>query len=108
MLVPLGTSTSRPSMVSFTVSLMSALALASDVIDHAEDRHDVGDQGALDLGARGLENVEARRAAVQLVRPARAVGDDEEAELAVATLGEAVGLTGRHADAVHDDLEVVD
>ena len=45
---------------------------------------------------------------VRLVRAAGAVGDDVEAELAVAALDERVDLAGRHLDAVDDVLEVAD
>ena len=40
--------------------------------------------------------------------PPRAVGDRVEAELAVGALDPLVPLARRHADAFHDELEVVD
>src|SRR5687767_4979111 len=92
-LVPLGTVTAVPSMVSVTVSggggaavgagsLMAApslVALATDHVDHAEDRHDVGDEVSEDELLRRGEVHERRAAAVRLVRAPGAVGDDEEA-----------------------------
>src|SRR4051794_491769 len=98
-LVPLGTVTAVPSIVSVTVvgagagagggvgvvvvSLMTPLlvALAADHVDHAEDRHDVGDHVVLDDRARRRQVDERGAAAVGLVRAPGAVGDDEEAEL---------------------------
>src|SRR5262245_28829837 len=109
-LVPLATVICWPSMVRVTVSLIrvSLVALAADHVDHAEDRHDVGDEVAVDEVAARLQVHERRAPAVALVRAAGAVGDDEEAELAVAALDEGVALAGRDADAVHDVLEVAD
>src|ERR1041384_6448220 len=87
-------------------SYRSLVALPADHVDHAEDRNDVGDEMAVDQLARRRQMDERRRADVRLVRPAGAVGDDVEPELAVAALDERIGLAGGHLDAVEDVLEV--
>ena len=119
-LVPLGTVTVLPSIVSVTVSDGAAERLRG-VAGHAHLSHSppimlimpkIGTMSAIrwpwiSWPARRQVH-ERRRPAVRLVRAAGAVGDDVEAELAVAALDERVGLAGRHADAVDDVLEVAD
>src|SRR5258708_28461736 len=102
-LVPFCAFTSRPSILSVT---SSAVTLSPDHVEHAERGNDVGDVGVLDQLRQRLHDGEARRPHAALVRPPRAVGDDVEAELAVAALGVRVDLARRHLDAVDADLEV--
>src|SRR5450631_2248033 len=112
-IVPLGIWSVLPSMITVTVSggvvvvigLVSSVAFAADHVDHAEGRNDVGDEEprqhlGQDGGGRKTGGAHAA-----LPGPPGSVGDDVEAELAVAGLGEGVHLSRRHVDAVHDDLE---
>src|SRR5688572_18719579 len=85
-----------------------AIALATDHVERAEDRDDVGDVRSDDELAQRRGDVKARWPTAVLVRTAAAVGDDVEAELAVAALGVAVRLADGDAQAVHDVLEVGD
>src|SRR5450432_1293047 len=83
------------------------VTLASDHVEGAERGDDVGDHEAGDETAQGLRDGKARRPDTNAVRRAAAVGDEVKAELAVATLGVAVGFAGGDLDALHDDLEVL-
>src|SRR3981081_983122 len=82
------------------------LALAADHVDRIENRNQVRDGVALDEPRQRAEDGEARSAHLHRVRLAGAVGDEVEAQLAVAALGVDVDLAWGHVDAFHDQLEV--
>src|SRR5262245_23614417 len=95
-LVPLGTLTDLPSILSVTLSV----TLASDHVHHVERGDDVRQRLADDQLAQRRDDCEAGRTHAALPGAAGAVGDDVEAELAVSAFGVAVDLAFRHLDAV--------
>src|SRR5688572_19270363 len=96
--VPAGAATLRPSMVSWTGGFSlttcspagaaaSAVELAGDDVQGAEDGHEVRHHLPAQHLVVGREGVEAGRPDVQAVRLAAAVGDQVVALLAVRRLG---------------------
>ena len=90
------------------VSIRSVVALAADHVDHSENGNDVRDESPRDGFGNRLQVDERWRAAIAFPGAAGSVGDNEEAQLAVATFDEGVGLARLHADAIHDVFEVPD
>src|SRR6266478_7698943 len=87
--------------------LASAVALAADHVDHPEGRDNIRDHVTLDHLVKGAHGNEARRAHSDSIGSAAAVAHNIETQLSVAALHCEIGLTGRHMDSFHDDLEMM-
>src|SRR5687768_15178804 len=83
------------------------ITLASDHVERAEGGNDIGDHEPGDEPAEPLRNGKTRGSDAHAIRRTAPIGDDVEAELAVAPFGIAVRFAGGHFDALHHDLEVL-
>ena len=101
-----GTSRARPG--SRRTGRASPVDLAHHGVERADDRDHVGDQRVGHARRGRLQRDERRRAELDAPRPRAAVGADVAAELAARRLDREVDLALGHAEALGDDLEVVD
>src|SRR5438309_730887 len=88
--------------------IRSSIHLPHDGIEAADDRDEVRDQTALGAGAERVEGGERRGAEVAAVRPARAVGEQVDAELAARRLDALIDLANGRLVPLRHQFEVVD
>src|SRR5690606_11022514 len=92
----------------FSFPASSSIDLTKHDVVGADHRHDVGQHVALHHLVHRRQVGEPGRAQVHAERLVRPVADQVAAELALGRLDRRVGLAGRHAVALREQLEVVD
>src|SRR5688572_21353372 len=85
-----------------------AVAFATDHVQRAKTRHDVGHHLTRDHALQTARDEETRRADAHAVRRPTAVAHEVEAEFSVAGFGVRVDFAGGDLQALHYDLEVLD